>query len=224
MDVRSESFSICSTFEDDGVCHVEEGSATKDEEPPLVAGSNQSTDKASDDHDLVHGDGVQEGRPRQAAREEQIHEEQGRGEKPVDIPNIEDLANKTANLWTRASKFDRDGRPAEIATQGEVGNGGEEVDQSAQIEEDALLAMFGERPANTTKGRSGLTMLAGNKMSSDMRRTHDRTNRIEEVATTNGDVVVDSAGVVSIAVDIHGVITHVDSFVALMRWDSVMDE
>lgn len=86
--------------------------------------------------------------PGLTAGEEEIQEQQRSGENPVDIANIEDLANQTGDLWIRANEFHVDGSPTQVAAHGEVGDGGDEIEQGAQIEEEALLARLGQGPGH----------------------------------------------------------------------------
>jgi len=161
VDICAESFCICSTLEDDGVGDKEESRTTENEEAPLVAGLNQSTDETSDNHDLIHDDDVEDGGPRHSAREEKVQEQQRSGEKPVDISNVEDLADYPSDLGIGTTELDGNCSPTKVAAQGEVGNGSDEVDQGAKIEEDALLARFGERPGNTAQSRSAYACQVG---------------------------------------------------------------
>lgn len=66
---------------------VEQSSATEGEVSPLVAGANESTSKTSDNHDLIDEDGEENRRPGHASSEQQVGEQKGSGNDPVDVAN-----------------------------------------------------------------------------------------------------------------------------------------
>lgn len=86
------------SFEDEHVEDVEEGDTAENEVWPLVAGGDESTNETSDDHDLVNEDGVENGGPWHAGGQEQVHEEKGSSDDPVNVSDVEDLTVGTGNL------------------------------------------------------------------------------------------------------------------------------
>ncbi len=61
---------------DNIVGNEEKGEHGKDVVTPLVRRGNEGTDKSSHDHDLIHQDGVENGRPWETSSQEDIHEKQ----------------------------------------------------------------------------------------------------------------------------------------------------
>jgi hypothetical protein len=52
---------------------------------PLVTTLDKSTNEASNDHDFVKEDGIENSRPGQSSSKEKIHQKQRRGHEPISI-------------------------------------------------------------------------------------------------------------------------------------------
>ena len=70
---------------------VEEGCAAEGEVAPLVARLHEGTDEAGDDHDPVGEADEEDGGPGHAGCEEEVQEEEGRRDEPVDVSDVEDF-------------------------------------------------------------------------------------------------------------------------------------
>jgi hypothetical protein len=110
VNVATQRLRVRTTLEDDAVSDEEERDAAKGEEAPLVRGLNQRADEPCHDHDLVHEDHVQNRGRGHAAGQEQIREQEGRCNEPVDVLDNSLALIAKAGLGERILVGGRDGR------------------------------------------------------------------------------------------------------------------
>ena len=95
---------------------VDESGASESKVTPLVRADDETSDETSDDHDKVkedQGDDVREG---QSGGEDQLEQEAGGGDDPVDVPHVPELTGKADIV-----ELDQDGSGTEVRGHGEVG-------------------------------------------------------------------------------------------------------
>ena len=90
-DVLAHRVGVLASFPNKLVDDVEQRGAAEGEIAPLVAGSDESAGKTSDDHDLVDEDSEENGRPGHAGGEKQVGEQKRSGDDPVDVANCRRL-------------------------------------------------------------------------------------------------------------------------------------
>jgi hypothetical protein len=104
------------------VCNEEKGENCEDEATPLVSACNESTNKTSDNCDLVNEDSPEDGGPWETGSQEQIHEKKLHrlaaaearrrmftywcGNEPIDVSDVEDLTVESCDDWIAASELD----------------------------------------------------------------------------------------------------------------------
>jgi len=104
VDIAAESLGVLAGRHGERVNDIQEGGAAEGEVTPLVPRSHQGADQAGDDHDLVQKDGVQNGRPRHASRQEQIEKQQRCRDEPFLSPLATDY-RKVDGLGTHQSMY-----------------------------------------------------------------------------------------------------------------------
>jgi hypothetical protein len=92
-DVLTEYEGSGTALEEQDVPHVEERQAAEREEAPLVAGGGEGTEETGHDHDDIHEDDGEDVREREAGVEEELKEQEWRGDCPVDIAGILQVAS-----------------------------------------------------------------------------------------------------------------------------------
>lgn len=179
------------------VHNVEESETAKDEITPLVGSGDKSTDKTSDDHDLVNEKSDQDGGPWETGCQEQIEEKQWCCDEPVDVSNIEDLTGataKTADLGVVANKLDQDGSLTKSGAHREVGNTCYQGDTGGDVVEKTICSRLGKRVSHESQGEE----------------THDGADGEVPITTTDGDG--DGLGPTDAIVDVESLISrHVDT-------------
>lgn len=75
LDTSAQGGSMLFPDPDDVISDEEQSDSCKDEVTPLVGRSNKGANETRNDHDLVHQDRVEDGRPRETSSQEQIQEE-----------------------------------------------------------------------------------------------------------------------------------------------------
>ncbi len=83
MHVLAENLGVLAASDAEFVEDVQHGAAAESVEPPFIASLDQCTDQAVDDHDLVHKDDPEDGRPGHAGGQQEVEKEHGGGKKPV---------------------------------------------------------------------------------------------------------------------------------------------
>lgn len=127
----------------------------------LVARSDQGANKTGDDHDLIDQDGVEDRGPWQTSSQEDVHEQQGRGDDPcivlalfnipimsqclpVNVANVEDLTKGAGNLGIGTDELRANASLSQVGAHGEIGDAGDHGDSSGDVVEEAVCARFGE--------------------------------------------------------------------------------
>ena len=121
-----------------------EGNTTKGVETPLIRSLDESTNESSGNHDLVHEDGVENGRRWQAAGQEEIQQQEGRGQEPVNVSDIEDLSHVAVHFGAGAFELNLDSGPSKVGAHTEVGDGRNQRDASSDIVEQAVRSRLHE--------------------------------------------------------------------------------
>jgi len=70
------------SLEDEHVTDPKESNASKGEVTPLIGGPDESTDKTSDNHNLIDQDSPHDSGPWHASGEEEIEKEKRSGDEP----------------------------------------------------------------------------------------------------------------------------------------------
>ena len=145
VDRWAECAGVLACDESKDIDDVEESKHAEGEETPLVTGRDEGADETGDDHDLIHEDGDEDGRPWEASRQGEIQEQQWCGDDPVNVTDIEDLTgvSKGSSTW-RAQELDGDGSLTKVGTHGKVGYRSHEGNGRGDIVEDAMRARFRE--------------------------------------------------------------------------------
>jgi len=191
-DILAHRIGVLASFPGKLVDDVEQSSAAKGEVSPLVASADESTSKASDDHDLIDEDGEENRGPGHAGGEKQVGEQEGSGDDPVDVANIEDLAVKTSNLGVAADELNSNASPAKVRSHREVSDGGNHGNGCSDVVEDTLLARLGGRKSNEGECCSD----------------HDRTHSPVPIRTADGDGNLGGGVVDGIVIDLKCSVTH----------------
>jgi len=89
-------------------------------------------------HNLIDQDGPENSWPWHACSEEEIQKKQRSGNEPIDVANVEDLAEGTSNLGVATKELDFNGGEAKVGAHREVGDTGDEDYTSGDVVEDAL--------------------------------------------------------------------------------------
>lgn len=111
-DISAHGIGVAAGLPDQDVEDVEESDTAENEVSPLVRGRDQSTDKTSDDHDLVNKNDVEDSRGRERGGEQQVEQKERGGNDPVDVANVEYLTGWAGERGAR--ELDVDGDAAEI--------------------------------------------------------------------------------------------------------------
>jgi len=82
-DVRTKVTGVATSLEDEHVTNPKESNAAEGEVTPFVGRPDESTNKTSDNHDLIDQDSPHDGRPWHASGEEKVEKEKGSGDEPV---------------------------------------------------------------------------------------------------------------------------------------------
>jgi len=98
---------------------VEESDAAENKVSPLVTALYESTDKTSDDHDLINDNNPHDGRPWHAGSEEQVDEQKRRSDEPVDVSDVVDRTVGSCYLGVATGEFDCDGCEAQVGSHGD---------------------------------------------------------------------------------------------------------
>ena len=106
----------------------------------LTRAPDECTNQARHDHDLVNQDHPQQSRSRHGGGEEQIEKQKRRGDEPVDVANVVDLAVNPSNLRVATDELDIDWRPAQMRSHCEVRDSGDHGDGGSDVVEDAMCA------------------------------------------------------------------------------------
>lgn len=160
---------------------------------PLVGRPHKSANETHDHRDFAHQQDIQDGRGGQARSQQQRRQQQGRGDEVVNVADVEDLAQVAGHFGITALELDLDGRPAQVGTLGEVGNGGDEESRGKDVVEQTVGAGLCERQAHDDEHGEG----------------HHGADREVPVTTTGRDVVVRGDGVRE-AIDFESLVTHFD--------------
>ncbi|KAI6765677.1 hypothetical protein HG530_006747 [Fusarium avenaceum] len=78
--------------------------------------------KTSNNHDPVNKNNPENSGPRHASGEEEIHEEKGSGDEPIDVSHVKDLTVDTRNAMVAALVLNSNGRPSQVGSHGEYAN------------------------------------------------------------------------------------------------------
>ena len=125
-------------------------------ETNLVAGCHQSPNEASDDHDFIDQDSVEDRRPWETGSEEEIHKQQWGGDDPdlvslnsqmtrricipINVSNVEDLTEIASDLGVGAHELRLDASLSQVGAHGEVGDGRDHRDGGSDVMEDTVRA------------------------------------------------------------------------------------
>lgn len=149
-------------MDDEVVKHSEHGRTPGSIESPFVSGGDQSTNEASDDHDLVQEDCPEDCRPWKAGGEHKVGQEQRRGHKPTDfkpsarvadgnghfqaspvnVSCVKDFSIHAGDIGTISLELHIDWCPAQVTTHGEVRNASLEIHRLASSAGPQVLALL----------------------------------------------------------------------------------
>jgi hypothetical protein len=183
LDVAAKCLGVDASLPGELVDNVQESNAAKDKVWPLVDALDKSTDQTSDNHDFVDKNNPEDGRPWHTSSEQQVHEQQRRGDEPVNVSGIEDGAVSATNNWVIAVEFDTNRGEAEVRAHGEVSNGSNKDHTRRDVVEETVAALYAERHANEDE--------AG--------EAHDGANGKVEVGAMGCDVNVCGTAIDSVA-------------------------
>lgn len=134
----SQRFGVRPPFKDHRPGNEEEGRSSKDEKSPFVAGSDQGTNQAGNNHYLIEENSIENGRGWQTTGEEKVEKQQRSGEDPVNVSHVEDLSHSPANPRVASFEFHLDGRPSQIGAHAEVGDSSNESDSCSNVVKEPL--------------------------------------------------------------------------------------
>lgn len=148
FDISAKGLGVETSLPGEHVDNVEESNAAKDEVWPLVDALDKSTHQTSDNHNFVDKNNPEDGRPWHTSSEQQVHEQQRRGDEPVNVSSIEDGAVSATNDWVIAVEFDLNRGEAEVRAHGEVGNSSNKDNTRRDVVEETVAALYLERHAD----------------------------------------------------------------------------
>jgi hypothetical protein len=170
--VGTHDTSIGATFPRDGEGHEEKCNTAEGEKAwhtsvtvktpsdldqltPLVAAMHKRTNKQHNNHNQLHQQSIQRSRSRHARGQQQLDQDQRISNKPINIPDVENLSHIATDLGISAEELDLDGGPAKIAAHTEVCDGGDQADRDVEVVEQALGAWLEEGEAHKGEGGEG---------------------------------------------------------------------
>lgn len=112
--IGTESAGVATGLPDEHVKDVEQSGAAECEVAKLVRASDKSTNETGNNHDLVDENDKKNGRPRHTSGQEEIHEQEGSGDEPINVTDVEDLTVAASNNRVASDELDVDRSPAKI--------------------------------------------------------------------------------------------------------------
>lgn len=157
--IWAQSLGVRAGDQSQDVDNVEEGEHAEGPVTPLVGCAGKSTNQTGDDHDLISDDSDENGGPWDTGGQEEVEEQERRGDEPVDVANVEDLASAVDTSAVDlgrggTTELDNNRGLTEVRAHREVGDGGDHGDGSGDVVEEAVRARLGERQAHEGEGGS----------------------------------------------------------------------
>jgi len=127
----------------------------EDEVAPFVGRADESTNKSTDNHDLVNEHNPQDSRRGETSSQQQVQQQQRRRDEPINVTDIEDLTVQACDLGVAADELNGSWCPANVGSHAEVGDGGDHGDTGGDVVEDAVLARLGVGETEEGDGGGG---------------------------------------------------------------------
>jgi len=133
---------------------INEGGASEREVAPLVSGGGERADEAAYDGDDIEENGSEDVGPREAGREKDSEQDEGRGGDPADVAHVPNGTGHTDSgvvLVVVTEELSDDGGCAEVGGHGVVRDGHDGKDGDREPMEDTSPARAAEAPADHDK-------------------------------------------------------------------------
>lgn len=154
LDGATEGIRVATSVNDEFVDDEEQRGGAKGPVAPFVRGARKGADQPRDDHDLVGEDRDQERGPWHAGGEEQVREQQRRGDEPVNVAHVKDLAGpRGPDDVAGADELGLDGHLAQVGAHRPVGYAGDGRDARGDVVEQAVRLRLGHGHAHEDEGR-----------------------------------------------------------------------